>query len=71
MPKLGSTVCETDLGPFDSVKEESTEDAQGRLHMDMYEEDKQLLSAIRELSSSQFTNFNPLFSPYDLDDRMF
>ena len=45
LPKLG-TICEADLGPFDSVKEESTKDAQGKLHMDMNEEDKQLLSAI-------------------------
>ena len=58
LPKPG-TVCETDLGPFDSdyVKEGSTEDPQGWLHMDMNEEDKQLMSAIRELSSSQITNF--------------
>jgi hypothetical protein len=57
LPKPG-TVCEADLGPFDSVEEESksVEDAQGRLHMDMNEEDKQLFSAIRELSSSQFIN---------------
>lgn len=55
LPKSG-TMCETDLGPFDSVKEGSTEDAQGKLLMDMNEEDKLLLSAIRELSSSQFTN---------------
>jgi hypothetical protein len=64
LPKPG-TICEADLGPFDSVNEESEsmEDAQGRLHrdMDMNEEDKQLLSAIRELSSSQFINFYPRF----------
>jgi len=60
LPKPG-TVCEADLGPFDSVREEFTEDAQGKLHIDMNEEDKQLLSAIRELSSSQFTNFYPSF----------
>ena len=50
------------------------EDAQGRLlHMDitMNEEDKQLLSAIRELSTSQFTNFFPSLSTYDHDARMF
>ena len=42
------------------------EDAHGRLHMDMNDEDKQLLNAIRELSSSQFTNFYPrFFSMYD------
>ena len=68
LPKPG-TICEVDLGPFDSVKEESmpVEDAQGRLHnMDMNDEDKQLLNAIRELSSSQFTNFYPrFFSMYD------
>ena len=48
------------------------EDSQGRLHMDMNEEDKQLLSAIRELSSSRF-NFYPPFShgTYDLGTRMF
>ena len=58
LPKPG-TICEADLGPFDSVKKasESMEDAQARLHMN--EEDKQLLSAIRELSSSQFTKFYP------------
>ena len=61
-------MCEADLGPFDSdsdsanLKEGSTEDAQGTLLMDTNEEDKQLLSAIRELSSSQFTNFFPSFS---------
>ena len=63
LPKLG-TMCEADLGPFNSataVKEGSTEDAQGRLHMDMNDEDKQLLNAIRELSSLPFTNFYPLF----------
>ena len=71
LPKPG-TICEADLGPFDSVTEGSTDDAQGRLHMDsMNEEDKQLMSAIRELSSSQFTNFYPSFSTYDLDARMF
>ena len=68
-------MCEVDLGPFDAVDlEEFTEDAQGRLlHMDiMNEEDKQLLSAIRELSTSQFTNFFPSsFSTYDHDARMF
>jgi TAP-like protein len=74
LPEPG-TICEADLGPFDSdisLKEGSTEDAQGtrRLHRDMdtmslNEEDKQLLSAIRELSSSQFTNFFPSFSTYD------
>jgi hypothetical protein len=47
------------------------EDAQGRLHMDINEEDKQLLNALRELSSSQFTNFYPRFGTYDLDARMF
>ena len=62
MPKPG-TVCEADLGPFDPDVEISlsVEDAQGRLHIN--EEDRQLLSAIRELSSrSQFTNFYPRFS---------
>ena len=47
-------MCEADFGPFDSAEEDFTEDAQGRLLVDMNEEDKQLLSAIRELSSSQF-----------------
>ena len=71
LPKPG-TICEADLGPFDTVAEGSAEDdAQRRLHMDMNEEDKLLLSAIRELSSSQFTNFHPPFSTYDLDARMF
>ena len=65
LPKPG-TVCEVDLGPFDSVKEGSTEDAQGRLHMDMNEEDKQLLNAIRELSSLPFTNFYPPFGNFRL-----
>ena len=64
-------MCEADFGPFDSVEEDFMEDAQGRLYMDMNEEDKQLLSAIRELSSSQFTNFYPFFSRYDLDTRIF
>lgn len=65
LPKPG-TICEVYLDPFDSVKEESMEDAHGRLHMDMNDEDKQLLNAIRELSSSQFTNFYPrFFSMYD------
>jgi hypothetical protein len=63
-------VCEADLGPFDSVKEEFTEDAQGRLHMDKNEEDKQLLSTLQELSSLQFTNFYPSFSTYGLDARI-
>ena len=72
LPKPG-TVCEPDLGPFDSVEEGSMEDvsAQGRLYLDMNEEDKQLLSAMRELSSSQYTNFYPSFSTYDHDARMF
>jgi len=70
LPKPG-TICEPDLGPFDSVKEGSMEDAQGRLHMDMNEEDKMLLSAIQELSSSQIINFYPPFSTYGLDARMF
>ena len=61
LPSPG-TVCEAELGPFDSIKEGFMEDAQERLHMDMNEEDKQLLSAIRELSSFQFTNFYPPFS---------
>ena len=64
MPKPG-TMCETDLGPFDSIEEGSVEDsadAQGRLHKDMDEDDKLLLRAIRKLSSSQFTNFYPSFS---------
>ena len=72
LPKPG-TMCEVDLGPFDFVEEGSMEDsdAQARLHKDMNEEDKELLRAIRELSSSQFTNFYPSFSTYDLDARMF
>ena len=72
LPKPG-TVCEADLDPFDSdfVKEGSTEDVQGRLQVDMDEEDKQLMSAIRELSSSQFTNFYPPFSTYHVDARLF
>jgi len=65
LPKPG-TICQADLGPFDSVKNESTEDAHGGSHMDMSlnEEDRQLLSAIRELSSSSrysTTNFYPRF----------
>ena len=55
-------MCEANFGPFDTVKEEFTDDGQGRLHMDMNEEDKQLLSAIQDLSSSQFTSFYPSFS---------
>ena len=71
LPKPG-TICEVDVGLFDSVTEGPTEDdAQRRLHMDMNEEDKLLLSAIRELSSLQFTHFYPSFSTYDLDARMF
>ena len=70
LPKPG-TMCEVNLGPFDSVEEGSMKDAQGRLHMDMNEEDKQLLRVIRELSSSQFTNFYPSFSTYNLNSRMF
>ena len=72
LPKPG-TMCETDLDPFDSVavEEGSTEDAQGRLRVDMNEEDKQLLSAIQELSSSEFTNFYPPFSRYNFDARVF
>ena len=38
------------------------DDAQAKLHMNMNEEDKQLLRAIQELSSSQFTNFYPPFN---------
>ena len=59
LPKVG-TVCQADLGPFDSVEEGSREDSdtQGKLrHMDMNEEDKLLLSAIQELSSLPFTKF--------------
>ena len=71
LPKPG-TICEPNIELFDSVTEGSTEDdAQRRLHMDINEEDKLLLSAIRELSSSQFTNFHSPFSTYDLDARMF
>ena len=61
LPKPGTT-CEVDLGPFDSVEEGSVDDVQAKLHMNMNEEDKQLLRAIRELSSSQFTNFYPPFN---------
>ena len=71
LPKPG-TVCETDYGPFDDVEEGSTGDAQGRLRMDiMNEEDKLLLNAIRELSSLPFTNFYSPFSRYDFNARMF
>ena len=59
LPKVG-TVCQTDLEPFDSVEDGLREDAQGRLLMDMNEEDKLLLSAIKRLSSSSSpfsTNF--------------
>ena len=63
MPKPG-TMCEADLGPFDSVEEGFMVDAQAKLHMDMNEEDEQLLRAIRELSSSHFTKFYPSFSTY-------
>ena len=61
LPKPG-TICEADSGPFDSVKNGSTEDAQG-MHTDMSEEDEQLLSVIRELSSSQLTKFYPYVRP--------
>ena len=69
-------MCEADLGPFDffiNSKRGSVEDAQGKLHKDMSlnEEDKQLLSAIRDLSISQISRFFPSFSMYDLDARMF
>ena len=41
------------------------DDTQRRLHMDsMNEEDKELLSAIRELSSLPFTNFYPPFGNF-------
>ena len=59
LPKPG-TICEADLGPFDSVTTGSTEDALG---MYVNEEDEQLLSVIRELSSSKFTNFYPYVRP--------
>ena len=50
-------MCETDYGPFDDVKGGPMADAQGRLRMDiMNEEDKLLLNAIRELSSLSFTH---------------
>ena len=53
LPKPG-TICQADSAPFDSVKGGSMEDAQGG-HVDtVNEEDTQLLSAIRELSTSQF-----------------
>ena len=65
-------MCETDYGPFDDVKGGPMADAQGRLRMDiMNEEDKILLNAIQELSSFPFTNFYSPFSRYDLDARMF
>ena len=69
-------MCEADLGPFDffiDSKRRSVEDAQGKLHMDMSlnEEDKQLLSAIRDISISQISRFFPSFSMFDLDARMF
>jgi hypothetical protein len=60
LPKVG-TVCQADLGPFDSVEEGSRGDAQGRLDMDMNEEDKLLLRAMQRLSSLPFTNFYPPF----------
>jgi hypothetical protein len=71
LPKPG-TVCEVKLGPFDSFeggfRSTEDEDAQGRLDMDldMNEEDRKLLSAVRELSSSSpfTTKFHPPFSMY-------
>ena len=61
LPKVG-TVCQADLGPFDSVEEGLRGDAQGRLSIDMDEEDKLLLSAMQRLSSSSpFANFYPPF----------
>ena len=60
LPEVG-TVCQADLGPFDSFEEGSQGDTQERLDMDMNEEDKFLLSAMQRLSSSPFTNFNPPF----------
>ena len=66
LPKVG-TVCQADLGPFDSFEERSRGGAQGRLYMDsMDEEDKLLLSAMEKLSSSPFTNFYPPFGNFPL-----
>ena len=60
LPQAG-TVCQANLGPFDTIEEKIREDAQGRLHIDMNKEDEVLLSAILELSSLPFTNFRPSF----------
>ena len=60
LPQAG-TVCQPNLGPFDTIEENLREDAQGRLHMNMNEEDEVLLSAILELSSLSFTSFRPPF----------
>jgi hypothetical protein len=61
LPKPGA-VCEADLGPFDSIEHwGSPKDTQGRLNMDMHEEDKLLFSAIQELSSLPITYFHPSF----------
>ena len=57
-------MCEADFGPFDSVEEDFMEDAQGRLYMDMNEEDKQLLRAIRDSAALILLKFYPSFSTY-------
>ena len=57
LPKPG-TVCQTDLGLFDSVGQQGMPGGvlpQGRLNMN--QEDKLLFKAIRELSSSPFSYF--------------
>lgn len=50
-------MCQTDLGPFDSVEQQemSEEVLQGRLNMN--QENKLLLKAIQELSRSPFDYF--------------
>ena len=55
-------MCQVDSKPFDAVEQGSPEEmAQGRLNIDMNEEDKLLLSAMQELSRSGFTYSRPPF----------
>jgi TAP-like protein len=57
LPKPG-TVCQVDLGPFDSVEQGSLDEAQGILSTGMNEEDRLLVSALLELSSWPFVPFH-------------
>ena len=54
-------MCQVDSRPFDAVERGSPEETQGRLNMDMNEEDKLLLSAMQGLSRSGFTYSRPPF----------